>query len=127
MFIRPRGIKNLIIVSVIVIGCLFTLVHDSIAAPVAIKGVTKVQRRGGYEILVNYETREKWTDNLLFRVHCEFEAGEFTFSSSSLNNVERGWHKTKIAISDTMKKRYGFLKDYKVELYKDGMLACRYA
>ena len=114
--------KNFTII--IILLALFMLAHagDSSAQPVSIKGIMKIHRMGGYVILINYETRDKWTDNIVFKVHCKFEDEEFTFMSSSLNNVERGWHKTQITISDVIKKRYGSLRKYKVELYRDGIL-----
>ena len=106
----------------IVIGSIFLLLQDCIADTAAIKGAMKVYRMGSYIILINYETRDKWTDGLIFKVHCKFDNGEFTFTSGSLNNVECGWHKTQIAISDLMKKRYGSLQKYEIELYRNGIL-----
>lgn len=114
-------IKYLVIVSVIIV-IFFSYLQNCIADTIAIKSSMKVHRMGGYVILINYETRDKWTDGLLFKVHCKFEGGEFTFTSGSLNNVERGWNKTQIAISDVMKKRYGSLRKYEIELYKNGAL-----
>lgn len=114
--------KKLIVTAIVILLCLFLYAQDCEAESVSIKGVMKIRRMGGYVILINYETRERWTDNLLFRVHCKFGDEEFTFTSSSLNNVERGWHKTQIAISDVIKRRYGSLSGYKVELYKNGVL-----
>ncbi|MFH1854581.1 MAG: hypothetical protein ABH815_04640 [Candidatus Omnitrophota bacterium] len=92
------------------------------ADPVSIKGTMKIHRMGGYVILINYETRDKWTDSVLFKVHCKFEEGEFTFASSALNNLEKGWHKTEVTIGDVIKKRYGSMKEYKIDLYRDGIL-----
>lgn len=92
------------------------------ADSVSIKSSMKIHRMGGYVILINYETRDKWTDNLLFKVHCKFSEGEFTFVSSSLNNIERGWHKTEISIADVIKKRYGSIREYRIDLYRDGIL-----
>lgn len=110
------------IIAVMVIGAFFLCLRDAVADPVSIKGAMKVYRTGSYVILINYETRDKWTDGLLFKVHCKFDEGEFTFTSSSLNNIESGWHKTQVAISDVMKKRYGSLQKYDVELYRNGIL-----
>jgi len=122
MFFKRTGFKNFAVVVIMLSTFLFLCIEDSIAEAVSIKSVMKIRRMGGYVILINYETRERWTDNLLFRVHCKFRDEEFTFTSSSLNNVERGWHKIQIAISDVIKKRYGSLREYKVELYKNGIL-----
>lgn len=96
--------------------------RDSFASSVEIKNVMKIQRMSNYIILINYETREKWTDGIIFKAYCKFSEGEFTFTSSSLNNVERGWHKTEIEIPDIMKKRYGSLREYRIELYCKGAL-----
>ena len=77
---------------------------------------------GCYIIVINYETYDTWTDNLLFKVYCKFKKGEFTFTSATLNNISQGWHKTQIGISEVMKQRYGSLKEYKIELYCKGIL-----
>ena len=117
-----RRFKKSIVTVLLVLLCASIYTQDCVAESVAIKGVMKIHRMGGYIILINYETRDRWTDSLLFRVHCKFKEAEFTFTSSSLNNLERGWHKTQIAISDVIKNRYGSLREYKVELYKNGVL-----
>lgn len=101
---------------------LYSAIDNAFAASAEIKSVMKIQRMGSYILLINYETREKWTDNLTFKVQCKFAEGEFVFTGASLNNVEQGWHKTEIGISDVMKKRYGSLKEYKIELYRKGIL-----
>lgn len=118
---RFNRIKHLVITAVI-ISVFFSHLQNCIADTVAIKSAMKVHRMGGYVILINYETRDKWTDNLLFKIHCRFDEGEFTFTSGSLNNIERGWNKTQIAISEVIKKRYGSLREYEIELYKNGVL-----
>ena len=115
-------IKKFLIIFATLISVLSFPLQNSFADSVAIKGAMKIHRMGGYVIFINYQTRDKWTDSLLFKVHCKFDKGEFTFASSSLNNVEKGWHKTQIAISNTMKKRYGSLREYKIDLYKNGIL-----
>lgn len=122
MLLILNRFKKLIVAVVVILLCLFLYVQDCVAESVSIKGVMKIHRMGGYIILINYETRDRWTDSLFFKVHCKFREEELTFASSSLNNVERGWHKTQIAISDAIKKRYGSLRGYKVELYKNGIL-----
>ena len=122
MFLRQSQIrKTLILIAVISIS-LFLILEDSFADSVSIKGAMKIYRMGGYVILINYQTRDKWTDGILFKVHCKFERGEFSFLSSSLNNIEGGWHKTQIAISGVIKKRYGALREYQIDLYKNGIL-----
>jgi hypothetical protein len=97
-------------------------IGTSFAASAEIRNVMKINRMGSYIISINYETHDAWTDSLLFKVHCKFNEGDFTFTSASLNNIQQGWHKTEIGISDVMKKRYGSLKEYKIELYYKGML-----
>lgn len=122
MFFRKPGFKNLTAVIIIIAIFLFSSVENSIAQSISIKGIMKIDRMDGYIILINYETRDQWTDNILFKVHCKFREKELTFTSSLFNNVKRGWHKTQVAISDAVKKRHGFLREYKVELYKNGIL-----
>lgn len=95
---------------------------DSFASSVEIKNVMKIQRMSSCILLINYETREKWTDGIIFKAYCKFNEGEFIFTSPSLNNIERGWHKTEIEIPDIMKKRYGSLREYRIELYCKGAL-----
>ncbi|MFA4992196.1 MAG: hypothetical protein WC569_06420 [Candidatus Omnitrophota bacterium] len=111
-----------VVIAAVLISVFFAGPQDCSADSVSIKGVTKVYRMGGYVILINYETRDKWTDGLLFKVHCKFDEEKFTFTSSFMNNVENGWHKTQIAISDVIRKRYGSLREYEVELYRGGVL-----
>ncbi|MBU4312680.1 MAG: hypothetical protein KJ706_08190 [Candidatus Omnitrophica bacterium] len=120
--IKKTVFKNFAVIIIMLASFLFMHVEDSIAQSVSIKGIMKIHRMGGYAILINYETHDRWTDNIVFKVHCKFEDEEFTFMSSSMNNLERGWHKTQIAISDVIKKRYGSLRGYKVELYRNGIL-----
>ncbi|MDO8602824.1 MAG: hypothetical protein Q7O04_03130 [Candidatus Omnitrophota bacterium] len=111
-----------VLIAVVIISAFFICLQDCIAGTASIKGTMKANLMSGYVILINYETYDKWTDGLIFKVYCKFNEGEFTFTSSCMNNVERGWHKTQIAISDVMKKRYGSLREYEVELYKNGVL-----
>lgn len=117
----PGSYKKILIV-VVIISAFFLCLEDCVAGTVSIKSAMKANLMSGYVILINYETYDKWTDNLIFKVHCKFNEGEFTFTSSCMNNVERGWHKTQIAISDVMKKRYGSLREYAIELYRNGIL-----
>ena len=114
--------KNVIILVCIGVILLSWALESSFAASAEIKNVIKINRMGTYIISINYETHDAWTDSLLFKVHCKFNEGEFTFTSSSLNNIQQGWHKTDIGIADVMKKRYGSLREYKIELYCKGIL-----
>ena len=116
------GFKNVIISVCIGVILLSWVPESSFAASAEIKNVIKINRMGTYIISINYETHDVWTDSLLFKVHCKFNEGEFTFTSASLNNIQQGWHKTEIGIADVMKKRYGSLKEYKIELYCKGIL-----
>ena len=115
-------LKRVPIAVVFTIILFFSDLQYCLADAIAIKGAMKIHRMGGYVISINYETRDRWTDGLLFKVLCRFDDGEFVFTSSSMNNVERGWHKTQIAIADVIKRRYGSLREYEIELYKNGIL-----
>lgn len=115
--------KNIKISVFMVIILMYFASASSFAATSAeIKNTIKIQRMGGYVISINYETHDAWTDSLFFKVHCKFDTKEFTFTSASLNDVSRGWHKTEVMISDVTKKRYGSLREYKIELYCKGIL-----
>lgn len=114
--------KNAVILLFISVSLLYSALESSFAASAEIKNVLKINRMGTYIISINYETHDTWTDGLLFKVHCKFNEGEFTFTSASLNNIQPGWHKTEIGIADVMKKRYGSLREYKIELYSKGIL-----
>lgn len=122
MFIMPRKLKNIIMALAILTAMQVFSAQYSFAASAEIKSVMKINRMGNYIILINYETHAAWTDNLLFKVYCKFNEEEFTFTSASLNNIPQGWHKTEIGISDVMKKRYGSIREYKIELYCKGIL-----
>ena len=119
---KSNRFKTLLISFLLIASITSYFIDDAWSDSVSIKGSMKIQRMGGYVILINYETRDKWTDSILFKVYCKFSDGEFTFASSSLNNLERGWHKTEIAIGDVIKKRYGSLREYRIDLYKNGIL-----
>ena len=115
--------KRIVIAVAVLITAVFLMRIDNCSAgDISIKSAMKVHVMGGYVILINYETYDKWMDGILFKVHCKFEKKDFTFTSSSISNIERGWHKTQIAIADVIKKRYGSLRGYEVELYKNGVL-----
>ncbi len=114
--------KNPLILVFIAVILLYSTLENSFAASAEIKSVMKINRMGNYIILINYETHGAWTDNLLFKVYCKFNKEEFIFTSATLNNIPQGWHKTEIGISDVMKKRYGSIREYKIELYCKGIL-----
>lgn len=119
---KTYGLYKKVALGIIVISALFLCAKDCAADSAAIKSATKVNVMSGYVILINYETHDEWTDGLIFEVHCKFNDSECTFRSGSLNNIENGWHKTQITIPSVMKKRYGSLRSYEVELYKKGIL-----
>ncbi|MDO8603142.1 MAG: hypothetical protein Q7O04_04785 [Candidatus Omnitrophota bacterium] len=115
-------VKNVAILACVAVILLYYAAGNSFADSAKIKSVMKINRMNSYIILINYETRETWTDSLLFKIYCKFDGGDFVFTSASLSNVQQGWHKTEIGIADVMRKRYGSLREYKIELYCKGIL-----
>ncbi len=72
---------------------------------------------------INYQTNQEWTDGILFKLFCTFSKGtELSFTSTSYNNLKKGWHKTEIKIPNIYRDRYGYIKDYRVEMYSRGVL-----
>ncbi|MDP2911178.1 MAG: hypothetical protein Q8N76_02460 [Candidatus Omnitrophota bacterium] len=116
------ALKNIAVLVCVAVVLLCAAPGNSLAATAEIRNVMKAQRAGSYVIVINYETYKNWTDNLVFKVICKFNEGEFTFTSASLNNIKQGWHKTEIEIPEIMKKRYGSLREYRIELYCKGTL-----
>jgi hypothetical protein len=47
---------------------------------------------------------------------------ELSFTSAGYNNIKKGWHKTEIQVPAVYRDRYGYIKDYRVEMYHKGML-----
>ena len=93
------------------------------AASSFIENINKIRKSEGYEFKINYQTTQKWTDGLVFKLFCTFSKGtELSFESSSHNNIREGWHKTEVEIPMVYRERYGYIKDYRVELYHDGIL-----
>ena len=122
MFLEENKIKNAVIVIVIITVFLFLYIENVIAASASIRGVSKIYRNSRYIISINYETHDKRTDDLIFRVHCKFDKGESVFTSNTLNNVKRGRYNTKLNIPKDMRKKYGSLTDYSASIYKNGIL-----
>lgn len=114
--------RNIAILICIPVILLYSVVKHSFAASAEIRNATKTNRMGNYIVSIAYETHEEWTDGLVFKAYCKFKKGEFIFTSATLNNIPQGWHKTEIGIADVMKKRYGPLMEYKIELYCKGLL-----
>lgn len=95
----------------------------SFAGSVYIESFSKIRRSDGYIFKINYRTKDEWTDGLVFKVFCSFSKGvELSFTSSGLNNIRRGWHKTEIHIPKVYRDRYGYIDYYRAELYHKGTL-----
>ncbi|MBU0759504.1 MAG: hypothetical protein KKC66_01150 [Candidatus Omnitrophica bacterium] len=98
------------------------------AAPVysassSIESLSKIRTSKSYIFKINYTTEDKWVDSLVFKLFCSFSKGsELSFTSSGLNNIKRGWHKTEIRVPSVYRDRYGYITDYRVELYHKGIL-----
>ncbi len=93
------------------------------AATSVIETLSKIRSSKGYIFKINYKTKDEWTDGLVFKLFCSFSKGaELSFSSSGLNNIKRGWHKTQINVPRVYRDRYGYIKDYRLELYHKGIL-----
>ncbi len=94
------------------------------AEPVSIEGANKIRSSKGYTFTINYQTKEEWTDGIIFRIYCRFDRGEnIVFSSGGLSNIKKGWHKVTVNILKVYRERYGPIVDYRIELYHRGVLA----
>jgi len=108
--------------AVLILSLVFFATY-SFASSSSIKSLSKVRSSKGYIFKINYETDKEWTDGLVFRLYCTFSKDvELTFTSSGLSNIKRGWHKTEIRVPKVYRERYGYIKDYRVEMYHNGML-----
>jgi len=88
-----------------------------------IENISKVRKSDGYTFKINYETTQEWTDGLIFKLFCVFSTGtELSFASSGYNNLKKGWHKAEIKIPNVYRERYGYIKDYRLEMYSNGIL-----
>jgi len=113
-----RGIQ---IVSLIIISIFF--ISPVFASSLKIESLTKIRNSKGYIFKINYKTEDEWTDGLLFKLVCSFSKGvKLSFTSSGLNNIKRGWHKTEMRIQRVYRERYGYITDYRIEMYHKGML-----
>jgi len=111
-----------ILIIALIIFCLL-LDGVSYAASSFIEHITKIRKSQGYIFKVNYQTEEEWTDGLILKLFCSFSKGaEFSFTSAGLNNIRRGWHETEISIPKVYRERYGYIRDYRVEMYSKGIL-----
>lgn len=118
---RPKQDKFKTIALIVIIISILCI-QSAMANPASINSVAKVYRNCRYIIFINYETSNKETDNLVFKVHCEFDKGESVFTSSSLNGLKRGRHSTKLHIPEGARKQYGSLRSYSASVYKNGIL-----
>ena len=89
----------------------------------SVESLSKTRSSRGYVFKINYRTDDEWTDGIVFKLFCLFNKGsELSFTSSGHNNIKKGWHKTEIKIPNVYRDRYGYISDYRVEMYRDGML-----
>ena len=110
--------------ALILIAILFFLGVDfCLAATSFIDNISKVRKSDGYTFKINYQTTQEWTDGLVLKLFCSFSKGaELSFMSAGYNNLKRGWHKTEIKIPDVYRDRHGYIKDYRVGMYSNGIL-----
>jgi hypothetical protein len=94
-----------------------------LAASSFIERISKIRKSDGYIFKINYQTTQEWTDGLILKLFCVFSKGaELSFTSAGYNNLKKGWHDTEIKIPDVYRDRYGYIKDYRVEMYSNGIL-----
>ena len=94
-----------------------------LAASSFIQNISKIRKSDGYTFKINYETTQEWTDGLILKLFCTFSKGtELSFTSTVCNNLKSGWHKTEITIPIVYRERYGYIEDYRVEMYSNGIL-----
>lgn len=111
-----------ILIAITLIVCL-SFTSLSFAGASSIENLSKIRSSHGYLFKINFTTKEKWTDGLVFKLFCSFSKGaELTFTSSGHNNVKKGWHKTEIQVPVVYRDRYGYIRDYRVEMYHNGIL-----
>ena len=113
--------KN-IYLAIVVVLCI-CISGTSFASSSFIEGITKIRKSDGYTFKINYQTTQEWTDGLVFKLFCTFsKGGEISFTSSGYNNIKKGWHNTEIKIPKVYRDRYGFISDYRIEMYCKGIL-----
>lgn len=101
----------------------FFLVFPAFAATSFIESLSKIRISQGYIFKINYRTEAEWTDGLVFKLICSFNKGpELSFTSSGFNNIKEGWHKTEIQVPKVYRDRYGYIEDYRLEMYHNGIL-----
>jgi len=88
-----------------------------------IEDMSKIRKSDGYTFKISYKTTQEWTDGLMFKLFCVFNKGaELSFTSSGYGNLKKGWHKTEIKVPSVYRERYGYIRDYRVEMYSNGIL-----
>lgn len=107
---------------VFIMACFF--MHGVCAAESAyIEHFTKIHKADGYLFKISYQTKDEWTDGIVFKLFCTFnKGGELSFTSAGYNNLKKGWHDTEIFIPKVYRERYGYIEDYRVEMYRKGIL-----
>lgn len=109
--------------TLILIVLMFSFAYPSLASSSFIENLTKIRNSKGYIFKINYQTKDKWTDGLVFKLFCIFSKGaELSFTSAGYDNIKKGWHKTEIRVPKIYRDRYGYIKDYRVEMYRKGIL-----
>jgi hypothetical protein len=115
-----RKIKYVIILILILS---FLGIDFCLAASSFIESISKIRKSDGYTFKINYQTTQEWTDSLILKLSCTFSKGtELFFTSMVYNNLKSGWHKSEIKIPNIYRERYGYIKDYRVEMYSNGIL-----
>lgn len=115
-----RKIKCVIILILILS---FLGIDFCLAASSFIQNISKIRKSDGYTFKINYETTQEWTDGLILKLLCTFSKGtELSFTSTVSNNLKSGWHKAEIKIPNVYRERYGYIEDYRVEMYSNGIL-----
>lgn len=109
--------------TIILITLFLFFACPSFASTSFIESLSKIRTSRGYIFKVNYTTKDEWTDGLVFKLFCSFSKGnELSFTSAGLSNIKRGWHKTEIRVPRVYRERYGYIKDYRIEMYHKGIL-----
>lgn len=120
--ILEKNMYKAIRILILIIFTIF-ITCPSFAAGSFIESLSKIRTSEGYIFKINYTTKDEWTDGLVFKLFCSFSKGaELSFTSAGLSNLKKGWHKTEIRVLSVYRDRYGYIKDYRIELYHKGIL-----
>ena len=108
---------------ILIVISLFLASDLCLASSCFIENMSKIRKSDGYTFKINYQTTQEWTDGLIFKLFCIFSKGaELSFTSSGYSNIKKGWHNTEIKIPNIYRDRYGYIRDYRVEMYLNGIL-----